>query len=232
MVQKLASSSDLTHAIQREIRDHIIQNGLHPGDLLPPEGQPANDLRVSQGSVREAVKALESLGILDVRHGTGVIVREFNFDSVFDLLTHGLVFDPAHIGEILQIRKWLEAMAIDEVVADVAGEQIDAIEVVLKQWEHLASTGEPTSPFDRSFHRMLCEVVGNRSLIALLDVFWGAFHAVPVRSVYTDMRPSTTVQDHWCILRAVRRRDAAEARTCVLDHFRYIEQRPAEAKGL
>jgi DNA-binding FadR family transcriptional regulator len=232
VVQKLARGSDLTHAIQRQIRDHIIENGLHPGDLLPPEGQLASDLGVSRGSVREAVKALESLGILDVRHGTGVIVREFNFDSVFDLLTHGLVFDPARIGEILQIRKWLEAMAVDEVVAHITDEQIDAIEVVLKEWEHLANTGEPTSPSDRSFHQMLYEVVGNRSLIALIDVFWGAFHAVPVRSVYTDMRPSTTVQDHWRILRAVRRRDAAAARTCVLDHFRSIEQRLAEAKGL
>jgi len=231
MVERLARSSDLTHAIQRQIRDHIIENNLRPGDLLPPEGQLANDLGVSRGSVREAVKALESLGILEVRHGTGVVVREFNFDSVFDLLTHGLVFDPARIGEILQIRKWLEAMAIDEVVAHITDEQIDAIEVILKQWERLATTGEPTSPFDRSFHRMLYEVVGNRSLIALLDIFWGAFHAAPVRSISTDMRPSTTVQDHWCILRAVRRRDATAARTCVLDHFRSIEQRLAEAAG-
>lgn len=231
MVQSLRRGSDLADAIQRQIKDHIIENNLRPGDLLPPEGQLANDLGVSRGSVREAVKALESLGILEVRHGTGVVVREFNFDSVFDLLAHGLVFDPARIREILQIRKWLEAEAIGEVVARIGDEQVDAIEVLLQQWEQLATTGEPTSAYDRSFHQMLYEVVGNRSLIALLDVFWGVFHAMPVRSISADMRPSTTVQDHWSILRAVRRRDAEAARTNILDHFYSVEQRLAEAAG-
>ncbi len=54
----------------------------------------ATDLGVSRGSVREAIKALESLGIVEVRHGDGVRVRAFNFDSTFDLLSYGLVFDP------------------------------------------------------------------------------------------------------------------------------------------
>ena len=63
------------------------------------EGQLAADLGVSRGSVREAIKALESLGIVEVRHGDGVRVRAFNFDSTFDLLSYGLVFDPARIKE-------------------------------------------------------------------------------------------------------------------------------------
>jgi len=231
MVEKLTRSTDLSSAIQRQIKALIIENDLQAGDLLPPEAQLAKDLGVSRGSVRESVKALESLGILEVRHGTGVVVREFNFDPVFDLLTHGLVFDPARIGEILQIRKWLEAMAIDEVVKHISESQLDTIQSLLVEWEHLAATGEPTSPFDRSFHQKLYEVIGNRSLIALLDVFWAAFHSAPVHSISTDMRPSTTVQDHWAILRAVRERDPVAARERILEHFGSIEQRLAEAMG-
>ena len=85
--------------------------------------------------MREAIKALESLGIVEVRHGNGVFVRSFNFDSVLDLLSYGLVFDPSKIADILQIRIWLEATAIAEVVQRIRPEQIAQIEEVLARWE-------------------------------------------------------------------------------------------------
>jgi DNA-binding FadR family transcriptional regulator len=102
----------LNRVIQDQIKQYITENKLAAGDLLPPEGQLASDLGVSRGSVREAIKALESLGIVEVRHGDGVRVRAFNFDSVFDLLSYGLVFDPAKAAELLGIRIWLEVAAV------------------------------------------------------------------------------------------------------------------------
>ena len=62
----------LNRVIQDQIKQYITENKLESGDLLPPEGQLAIDLGVSRGSVREAIKALESLGIVEVRHGDGV----------------------------------------------------------------------------------------------------------------------------------------------------------------
>ncbi len=111
----------LSRAIQDQIKQYITERRLRPGDALPPETQLAADLGVSRGSVREAIKALESLGIVEVRHGNGIFVREFNFDSVLELLSYGLVFDRSKITEILQIRKWLEAAAIGEAVKLING---------------------------------------------------------------------------------------------------------------
>ena len=110
-MEKLSRGPVLNRVIQDQIKQYITDNRLGAGDLLPPEGQLATDLGVSRGSVREAVKALESLGIVEVRHGDGVRVRAFNFDSVFDLLSYGLVFDPVRAAEVLQIRVWLEVAA-------------------------------------------------------------------------------------------------------------------------
>jgi len=86
--------------IQDKIKKYITDKRLNPGDLLPPEGLLAENLGVSRGSVREAVKSLESLGIVESRRGDGVRVREFNFDSVFDFLSYGLVFQPSRAAEI------------------------------------------------------------------------------------------------------------------------------------
>lgn len=226
---RLLRAPALNRAIQDQIKQYITEQRLQPGDALPPETQLAAELGVSRGSVREAIKALESLGIVEVRHGNGVFVREFNFDSVLDLLSYGLVFDRSKIAEILQIRKWLEAAAIGEAVRLAREEQIASIEEVLARWEQKVRAGEPTAEEDRAFHRLLYEPLGNRALISLLDTFWLVFHAVPVRAITTDMQPTTTVQDHREILEAVRRRDATLACQRIRDHFRNLEERIAQA---
>ncbi len=219
----------LNRAIQDEIKRYITERRLKPGDALPPETQLATDLGVSRGSVREAVKALESLGIVEVRHGNGLFVREFNFDSVLELLSYGLVFDPSRIAEISQIRKWLEAAAIGEVAAQIGESQLASIEKVLARWEEKARAGEPTAEEDQTFHRLLYEPLGNQALISLLDTFWLVFHAVPVQTIITDMQPTTTLQDHKDILEAVRSRDPNLARQRIQDHFRNLEERIAQA---
>jgi len=219
----------LNRAIQDHIKRTITDNRMQAGDMLPPEGQIAQDLGVSRGSVREAIKGLESLGIVEVRHGNGVFVRAFNFDSFLDLLSYGLVFDQGRIGEILQIRKWLELAAIGDTTQRITPAEIDLIEELLDRWEGKAAAGEPTSDEDRAFHRMLYSSLGNRSLNALLDNFWLVFHAVPVRSITTDLQPTTTLQDHREILAALRQHDAELARQRVQDHFHGLEERLAMA---
>jgi len=219
----------LNRAIQDHLKQYITEHHLKPGDMLPPEGQIAEDLGVSRGSVREAIKALESLGIVEVRHGNGVFVRSFNFDSVLDLLSYGLVFDPSKIADILQIRKWLEVTAIAEVVYRTKREQIAQIEDVLTRWETKADAQISAGDEDRAFHRMLYGALDNASLIALLDTFWLVFHAVPVRTITTDLQPTTTLQDHRDILAAVKAGDAALAQQRVQEHFSGIETRLQQA---
>jgi DNA-binding FadR family transcriptional regulator len=219
----------LNRAIQDHLKHYITEHHLQAGDMLPPEGQIAEELGVGRGSVREAIKALESLGIVEVRHGNGVFVRSFNFDSVLDLLSYGLVFDPSRIADILQIRRWLEATAIVEVVHRIRSEQIAQIEEVLARWETKADAHISPGDEDRAFHRMLYGALGNASLIALLDTFWLVFHAVPVRTITTDLQPTTTLQDHRDILAAVRAGDAALAQQRVQEHFSGIETRLQKA---
>ena len=76
--------------VQESLRDYIESNGLKAGDPLPPETFLAQQLGVGRNSVREAIKALESLGILETRRGVGVFVKEFSFQPLLDNLAYGL----------------------------------------------------------------------------------------------------------------------------------------------
>ena len=222
----------LKRVIQDQVKQFITDQALGPGDLLPPEGQLADGLGVSRGSVREAIKSLESLGIVEVRHGDGVRVREFNFDSILDFLSYGLLFQPSKAAEILQIREWLEAAAVAEAAKSITDAELDRIEGLLVVWEAKASAREPTSHEDRSFHRMLYACLGNASLLSLIDIFWVVYNALPAETVGQDTHPLATVQAHRDLLAALRRRDPALAQRRMGEHFRNIEVRFGRALGV
>ena len=226
---KRAREPGLKQIIQDRIKLYITEKGLGPGDLLPPEGQFAEDLGVSRGSVREAVKSLESLGIVESRHGEGVCVREFNFDSVLGFLSFGLAFQPSRAAEILQIREWLEESAVVVVVDIISDLQLARIEQLFAVWEEKARAGVSTADEDRAFHRMLYEPLGNGSLLSLIDIFWVVYNALAVRTVPGDADPMLTVRAHRDLFEAVKARDAALARQLLSRHFRNIERRFQQA---
>ncbi len=224
-MDKLPRGPMLNRVIQDQIKQYITENKLESGDLLPPEGQLAIDLGVSRGSVREAIKALESLGIVEVRHGDGVRVRAFNFDSVFDLLSYGLVFDPAKAAELLGIRIWLEVAAVADAAVQISNAELDQIAALLDNWEAKALAGEDVSTDDRSFHHLLYAPLKNESLIHLIDIFWVIYHALATQAIGIDRDPAATVRAHRELLAAVRTRDASLASQSMRDHFHSLEAR-------
>ncbi len=228
-MEKLSRGPVLNRVIQDQIKRYITENRLGAGDLLPPEGQLAADLGVSRGSVREAVKSLESLGIVEVRHGDGVRVRAFNFDSVFELLSYGLVFDPVRAAEVLEIRVWLEVAAVADAVRRISDAELAEMDALLDRWEQKAALGGDASADDRGFHRMLYSSLGNESLMGLIDIFWVIYHSLPVQSIGTDRQPLATVRAHRELLAAIRARDVVQATQHMRDHFHNLEARMARA---
>src|SRR5688500_15038392 len=103
----------LYQSVQDAVRAFILDNKLRAGDPLPPETDLARQLGVSRNSVREAVKAMESLGILETGRGSGLFVRAFAFDPRLDNLSYGLLFDLQELAELLEIRRVLETGMID-----------------------------------------------------------------------------------------------------------------------
>ena len=217
--------SVLRSVIQERIKQLITDQQLGSGDLLPPEGQIAVDLGVSRGSVREAIKSLESLGIVEVKHGEGVRVREFNFDATLDFLSYGLEFQPAKAAEILQVRAFLEASAIEEVVKILTDSHIAQIEDLLQRWQVKAANDEQTTQEERDFHRMLYLPLGNESLLSFIDIFWRVYHSLSLERIGRDPQPLVTVKEHQNILNALRDRNAVNAKQLMTQHFQSIKTR-------
>ncbi|MWR20550.1 GntR family transcriptional regulator, partial [Helicobacter pylori] len=84
----------ISEAVRDYIKEYIFAHNLQPGSPLLPESQLVEELGVSRSSVREAVKALQSLGLIEVRRGDGLYVRATNFDAITEILSFNLRLNP------------------------------------------------------------------------------------------------------------------------------------------
>ncbi len=218
-MKRLERPQPVFESVRDAIRAHIMDEGLKPGDPLESEGKIAERLGVSRITVREAVKALTSLGILESQKGRGVYVSAFSFEALIDNLPFGLLTDLEQLSEILEIRCVLEVSLIVKVVEAASDEHLAALREVLASMRVAAELGESIAEADRAFHQQLFACHDNKTLLRLLDVFWMTFNRASGVANITSPRPIKTYADHAAIVEAVEARDAERAAQALRVHY-------------
>lgn len=208
----------LHYTVQEAIRSYITANNLQPGDMLPPENDLARQLEVSRSSVREAIKGLESLGVLEARRGSGIFVRSFSLEPILNNLQYSLIADVQELAELLEIRSILEAAMVVQAIAIMGDEQMAGLEAILEQMRQRAEAGEPFPEEDRAFHRLLYRDVKNQTMLKLLDIFWLTFNKVVEHTpALWDDNPYLTYQLHAAIVQALHKRDVEAVSNALKD---------------
>lgn len=219
----------LHEAVQDNLRAFITDNGLRAGDALPAEGDLAQSLGVSRNSVREAVKALESVGVLETRRGVGVFVKPFSFDPLIDNLAYGLGDSLAHIEDVLEVRRAIEVGLIDKAMRLMSDADRRALRDCVEAMGARAARGEGFPEEDRQFHLLLFGCLHNAVLDQLIALFWTTFHKI---SDFVNLRnsdPLATWRDHAAIVEAVASGNVADARRRLDQHYEGILRVIAEA---
>ena len=221
----MAKRPSLASLVKKHIQDHIISKELKTGDPLPSQGEIAAMLDISRGSVREAMKTLEAVGIVEVRHGNGLFVGTTAFDSLFDLFSYRIILDPSSLMDFLELRKYLETGAIEDVISIVNEEDIETCLGILRRWEHMTGTELADFEDDRDFHKTLYHRLENKVLEELLDAFWFAYQtakkSLPAERLRNLVKHDVqqTVEDHKLLLTAIRAKDTQMAKTRMYRHF-------------
>jgi GntR family transcriptional repressor for pyruvate dehydrogenase complex len=210
-------------AIQR-IRAMITSGDLRPGDRLPPEKELSDRLGLSRNSLREAVKALEVIRVLDVRRGDGTYVTSLEprllleaMSFVVDLHTDRSVL------EIFGVRRILEPAA-----AALAARSMDP-ETVLRLDRLLDETDvdmpvEDLVAHDLAFHQTIVDASGNEYLSRLVEsMSSGTVRARIWRGITQQGATGRTISEHRGILEALRRGDGKLAEALMLTHIAGIE---------
>lgn len=211
-------------ALSQRILDLIQDRGLRPGDPMLTEVELIDALRVSRNSVREAMRSLRALGIVDTRHGHGSVVGEPSLHVLLPSLSFAATSATTLDGlrNLVEVRELLEV----GVIARVAGTLDPA---TLKRLDELCDDMTDTEldpALDHEFHRTLYAAVGNPLIGQLIDVFWDAYrsaHAMIDPPERTDT--AATVARHRRIVDALRDGEPGRAQTAMADHFADVKRR-------
>lgn len=223
-IMPLARPPLLHVTVQETLKTYIETNQLKAGDPLPPEAVLAQQLGVGRNSVREAIKALESIGILETRRGIGVFVKEFSFQPLLDNLAYGLQDSLRDVEELREIRRVLEAGLIDKTIKMIGPEDLAQLRALTARMKQRAERNESFAAEDQMFHQMLFRCQNNHMLSALIDIFWVAFNKASNFNNLENPNPLDTWRDHHEIVEAVAKKDVEQARRRLDDHYRGIQE--------
>ena len=153
------------------LRQIIASGELMPGQQFPSEAQLCDRLQVSRGSLREAVRMLGALGVIESRHGSGTYVSALDPENIIGALALTVDLMPFEgLLDMYELRRVLEAHAssqaasrMTEAAAAQLGATLDALEAT--------ADGEEASELDARFHEAICELAQNASITVLLRVF-------------------------------------------------------------
>jgi DNA-binding FadR family transcriptional regulator len=211
---------------QIEIKKYIEDHQLRFGDALPPEGVLAQDLGISRPSLREAMKSLESLGIVESRHGEGIYVRAFSFDSIIENLPYAFVADGRSIQDLLQVRAAIELGSVPAVLERIQPEDVQALRELASSMIRKAKAGEEYEQEDRQFHATMYRCLGNAFLSTLTDLFWRVFNRMDQNKAPPSRKESeASARDHAGIVKMIENKDLQGLITAYEKHFNTLFHR-------
>jgi DNA-binding FadR family transcriptional regulator len=207
------------------LKNMIISGRLRPGDRLPREADLATSLGLSRNSLREAVRALSLMRILDVRQGDGTYVSSLAPESLLEALTFVVEFHhDDSVLDLLEVRRILEPAATSRAAARMTDAQFDELGELLARADD-RSPVEDLVDVDTEFHRRIAAGSGNPMLASMIESVAGPTHRARVWRGLTQHGALTrTLAEHQAILDALRRRDPELAAISATVHIAGVEE--------
>lgn len=220
-------STRVYEQVVEQIKQMIIEGTLKKGDKLPTERDLAEQLKVSRTSVREALRALEVVGLVESRQGAGNYIRESFENSLFEPMSMMFLLEKGTPLEILEFRKVLEVEAAVLAAARIEKEEIEVLGILLDKMK--ACDDEDRSiTLDKEFHYTIAKASKNLLIINILQVISQLIDEFIKDSRkkilrFEDNSVKLKVQ-HEALYNALKNKDVEEALRAINDHFKLIEE--------
>ncbi len=210
--------SRLYEDIVRQIQDLIAAEHLQPGNRLPGERELADLLSVSRASVREALRVLDYIGVVEVRSGEGTFVATTP-PTPLDASVYSLLSERSFLIDLVEARRIVEEGIGHLAARRATREDLEALEAFLSQRERELAAGKHDLASDVAFHALLAESTGNPVLVSLMRHLNELWLQAREKTGRKPTSPHKAHQFHRQILAAVRRRQPASARRLLRRHL-------------
>ena len=191
------------------IKDALIRGDIKPGDTLPSISTMAAEMNVGVSSAREALKILEAMGVLEIKHGKGVSVCKNLSVNTMNPLTFQLMLIPRGGREFIEFRKLFETAASTVALKNATPEDIVNIGRIVDNYAEQVKTPSITIQHELDFHRAVLEATHNQYIIkigeTMLDLLVSSMQKKPAREADFEVKAS-----HVGIYEAIRDKDEAK----------------------
>jgi GntR family transcriptional repressor for pyruvate dehydrogenase complex len=207
--------------VARQLERRITEE-LKPGDLLPPERALVRMLGVSRDSVRNAIRTLELMGLLEPRQGIGTVVRGPAAKSGNPLAT-ALLEKRKMVAELIDVRKMIEPPLAGRAALHITGDAIADMEDILVRQKAKVLQGELGIEEDSEFHYAIALASDNSVILKVVDVLMDLLRETRESSLQVEGRQEKSLAGHHRILSALKLGDAAAAEAAMRRHLQEIE---------
>jgi GntR family transcriptional regulator, transcriptional repressor for pyruvate dehydrogenase complex len=211
----------LYQEIVSQIEGLLERGELKPGDHLPPERQLADQLQVSRASVREALRSLELLGMVETRAGGGTFVRQAKPDDLARPLT-GYITRGHSIADVIDVRGLLEPAIAGRAARNVTQAELDELGEIVAAQERRVAAGEPYVEEDTRFHELIGHAARNELLVTVVGVIWDVLRASREEWLQNEKRAHASLEAHRRILAALEHHDPVAAHAAAADHIHAV----------
>lgn len=202
-----------------QIRNALIKRELNPGDKLPSETELTEMFGVSRGSIRQAMKALETMGVLSIRPGDGTYVSTSISSTSFNPLIFSLLISKASAKNFADARYALERDIYELVLGDEKGlsDLLPKLEENINRHKELLRENvspEELAENDRQFHLLISQSCGNILIEMVYNFVMDAFASYIVETTASQSEEETnkTIRDHTLIYEALKAGDFHQAK--------------------
>lgn len=204
--------------------EQFIREELKPGDKLPSERELALSCKVSRSSIRDAIRRLELLGLVEPRQGAGTIVRDVSKEELVNPLYSALMRKRKHVAELLEVRSIIEPPIAARAAEHITPEELARMEEILRRQSDKVKRGEPAIEEDSEFHYAIATAANNSVLLHVIDVLMDLLRESRERNMQVEGRLQKSFEGHKRIFTALCRGDARAAEAAMRRHLDEVTQ--------
>lgn len=227
--RRFAPARDASEQIALAIRRYLEENDLHPGDRIGTEHELADEFGVSRPTLREAIRLLSSSHLVRVSKGRGggIFVgstpNEGMGRNVSESIATMLASDSVSLKQLLDTRVFLEVPLAGLAAANADADTVRQLEAAIAAAEGFSPEMDSFRLADTRFHQVLANTAGNDLLLAFTGWILEVLQPSLVAHIGTRMDGGSIIEQHWTIVRAVRRGSPSAAEKAMRAHLAYVE---------
>jgi GntR family transcriptional regulator, transcriptional repressor for pyruvate dehydrogenase complex len=216
-LKSVAKRPSLSYVVMENIKQAILDGTIKPGDLLPSEAEMSEQMGVGKSSVREAIKMLSAMGVIESIQGEGTYVRSKVDDQGINPMVYQLVLMQGSNEQIFQLREMLEPAYTQLAMEQASPDDIEKIVNTVDELERKVALGTQTAQDDLAFHEAVLHATHNPFVIKIGMTSMHLFEASINNSMLSI--PGQAVYDHRRIMDAMLQKDKDILREAVLMSF-------------